>query len=111
MTPTRPVAAIGAVGSLGLTIYQGRHNAHFFLTILFLLWVASPFVALLWKSGASHPWVAVVIAAVSLAIYGVVALGPPRPQPAFWFLIVPLGAWVILALASLVEAKTTPSGP
>jgi len=31
----------------------------------------------------------VVVAVGSLAIYGEVAFGPPRPQPAFWFLVVP----------------------
>jgi hypothetical protein len=39
------------------------------------------------------------LAVVSPAIYGRVALGPPRPQPAFWFLMVPFVSCLLLAIA------------
>lgn len=43
------------------------------------------------------------VALGSLIIYGAVALGPPRPQPAAYFLLVPLGSWLLgLAAVSLV---------
>lgn len=38
-------AAVGAVGSVGLTLYVGRHNPSRILISLFLIWVLSPFVA------------------------------------------------------------------
>jgi hypothetical protein len=107
--------ASGAVGSLAFMFHVGRQQRSMILIILFTVWVLSPFAALLWADVLSKYWsvvaratlhaAALVIALGSLAIYGVVALGPPRPQPAFWFLIVPLASWLLMAVVVLVSAR------
>jgi hypothetical protein len=38
-----------------------------------------------------------------LAIYGNVALGRPRAQPAFSFLVVPLASWGLIATVALIR--------
>jgi hypothetical protein len=40
-----------------------------------------------------------IVTAASLVIYGNVALGPPRPQPAAMFLLVPLGSLLLMTVA------------
>jgi len=52
----------------------------------------------------------------SLAIYGNVAFGPPRPKPAFAFLMVPLASWLAIAFvvptaAMLSRRRTRPGNP
>ena len=41
----------------------------------------------------------------SLAVYGVVALGPPRPKPAFVFLVVPLASWLLIAIVLAIAVR------
>ena len=107
--------ASGAAGSLGLMFHVGHRQRSIILMALFTVWVLSPFAALLWADVLAKSWslaartslhiTAVVIALGSLAIYGVVALGPPRPQPAFWFLIVPLVSWFVLIVVVPLSAR------
>jgi hypothetical protein len=71
--------------------------------------VLSPFVGLALVARHSQRWqaamresihvVMLAIAFGSLAVYGRVAFGPPRPKPAAAFLLVPLGSWVLIAAA------------
>ena len=110
-------AVAGAGGSLGLTIYVGRHNPSLVLMALFGLWVLSPFVALVAANLVSRPWpaltrstlqcVTVVLTLGSLAIYGVVAFGPPRAKPASGFLMVPLASWLLIAVVLPIAAKVS----
>jgi hypothetical protein len=89
----------GAIGSVGLVFYYGRRNPSRLLIVLFAIWVISPFVALLATDIMSARWparskatlygVMLVIAVGSLAVYAEAALGPPRGQGAFPFVIVP----------------------
>jgi hypothetical protein len=77
--------------------------------VLFALWVLSPFVALVLASVVSKRWSMVtratlhtlmlILAICSLAIYGVVALGPPRAQTAFVFVVVPPASWLLMAIS------------
>ena len=107
--------ASGAAGSLGLMFHVGHRQRSIILMALFTVWVLSPFAALLWADVLAKSWslaarttlhiTAVVIALGSLAIYGVVALGPPRPQPAFWFLIVPLASWLVMVVVVPLSAR------
>ena len=100
-------ALAGTVGSLGLTLHAGRHNSSRILVALFAVWVLSPFVALVWANVVSARWavltratlytVTLLLTLGALAIYGEVALGPPRPKPAFIFLVVPLASWLLIA--------------
>src|SRR5437764_12332074 len=104
--------AAGAVGSIGFMLRAG--HPPLFLRVLFAIWVLSPFVALLVAHVVSKRWsiitratlysVMLVLTVSSLAIYGNVALGPPRPKPAFVFLVVPLGSWLVMTIAVSIAA-------
>ncbi|HEV8482076.1 MAG TPA: hypothetical protein VGV87_00850 [Blastocatellia bacterium] len=93
-----PVVA-GAVGSLGLMLRAGQRTPRLLL-VLFIIWVLSPFAALIWANMVSKRWsvvtratlycVTLVIALGSLAIYGeLVVLKPAGSANAFLFVIVP----------------------
>ena len=115
----------GAVGSVGLMLYAGRHNPSRLLLVLFALWVLSPFVVLAFAKARSNRWsdlvratlhiVTLVLALGSLAIYGYVALGPPRARPAPFFVIVPPASWLLIAIvvsiAALISARTARRPP
>ena len=98
----------GAAGSIGLMLRAGRRNPSRLLILAFLIWVLSPFVGLLWADIVSNRWsvaprtalygVMVILALVSLAIYGNVAFGPPRPQAAFSFIVVPAASWLAITI-------------
>jgi hypothetical protein len=98
----------GAVGSVGFMLRAGR-NAPLFLIVLFALWVLSPFMALVLADVVSKRWsiptratlysLMLVLTLSSLTIYGDVALGPPRAQAAFVFVVVPSASWLLIAIA------------
>jgi hypothetical protein len=98
----------GAIGSVGFVFYYGQRNPSRLLIVLFAGWVLSPFVALLAVDTRSTRWppltratlygVMLVIAAGSLATYANAALGPPRAQGAFAFVIVPPLSWLLSAV-------------
>jgi hypothetical protein len=107
-------AVAGAMGSVALTLHIGRHNASRILLSLFVIWVLSPFVVLVFASAVSKYWpvltratlysVALVLTLGSLAVYGDVAFGPARATPAFAFLVVPVVSWLLIAVALPVAA-------
>ena len=113
----------GAVGSVGLMLWVGHRNPSRVLLGLFVIWDLSPFVALLLADMVSKRWsvitratlhiVMLVVALSSLALYGDVVLRP-RPQPAFMFLVVPLGSWllvtIVIPIAALISGKLTRPG-
>lgn len=104
----------GAAGSVGFMLRVGHHNNSQILLMLFGIWVLSPFMALVlanvfWKPGsvltrATLYSVMLVVTLGPLAIYGYVALGPPRAKPASLFLIVPLVSWLFIAKTVPVSA-------
>jgi hypothetical protein len=108
--------AAGAAGSLGFMLMAGRPPL--FLRVLFAIWVLSPFAALVAAHAASARWsrrtrttlysLMLAIALVSLGIYGTVALGPPRPQEAFVFVVVPPASWLLIAVALPLAARLSP---
>jgi hypothetical protein len=61
---------------------------------MFVIWVLLPFAGLIYAR--TGRWGTLVVAMGSLAIYGYVALGPPQPQVAKWFLMTPLVWWVVI---------------
>ena len=105
---------VGAVGSVGLTLHAGRHNASWILLILFATWVLSPFMGLVLANVVSESWSVVtraalhglmlVVAVGSLAIYADVALGPPRAKTAAVFVVVPPASWLLIAITLPVAA-------
>ena len=113
----------GAVGSFGLMLHAGRHQRSLILIGLFTVWDLSPFVALVCAHVVSKHWsvltratlygVMLVLTLGSLAIYGNVALGPPRPKPAFVFLVVPPASWLLIAIvpiAALISGRRSRRG-
>ena len=106
---------VGAVGSFGLMLHAGRRQKSLILMGLFTVWELSPFVALVYAHVVSKHWpvptratlygVMLVLTLGSLATYGHVVLGPPRPQPAFVFLVVPLASWLLIAIVLPIAAS------
>jgi membrane-associated protease RseP (regulator of RpoE activity) len=104
----------GAGGSLALMFRAGHRNDSRFLLMLFAIWVLSPFVALSWANAASKRWsvlaraalycVMLILTAVSLAAYLHVFTSPPASKPAFVFLVVPLGSWLLMAIVVAIVA-------
>src|ERR1043166_4132581 len=95
-------AVVGAAGSVWFMYLVGARQRSGLLILMFTVWVLSPFVGLV---AADHRWkdrappfratlhvVTLLVALGSLAVYGEVALGPPRLKPARFFLMVPLPA-------------------
>lgn len=115
---TAALAAVlaGAGGSLGLMLRAGRRNHSRILIALMACWALSPFMALVWASLVSKPWsaltratlytVMLVLTLGSLAIYGLDALRPPRPQAAFVFVVVPPASWLLITIAIPIAALT-----
>lgn len=107
-------ALAGAAGSIGFMLYAGRRNPSRILVLLFAMWVLSPFAAAVLAWAKSDRWSAltrttlygtmIVIATVSVYVYGVVALGHTRLKLGFVFLVVPLVTWLVLAIAVLVAS-------
>jgi len=111
----------GAVGSLGLMLYAGRHQNSRILLLLFAAWVLSPFMAAVLTNLVSHRWsvltratlnvTMLVITLGALAIYGDVAFGHTKAKIGFVFLMVPLASWLLIAvvvpIAALVSRKQT----
>jgi hypothetical protein len=114
----------GAAGSVGLMLHAGRHNDSQILLVLFVIWVLSPFLALTLAHVISKRWsvltratlysVMLVLTLGSLAIYGDVALGPPKAKTAFVFVVVPPASWLLIAIvvpiAALISAKLSRRG-
>jgi hypothetical protein len=104
---------VGAAGSIVCMLRVG-HRSGFILLALFTIWVLSPFVALVVAASVSKRWTVLARAILyglmliftlgSLVVYGTVAFGPPRPQPAFAFLVVPFASWLLMAIAVPISA-------
>ena len=108
----------GALGSVGLMLWVGHRNPSRLLILLFVIWDLSPFVGLVLADIVSKRWsvltratlygVMLILTLGSLALYGDV-VWRPRPQPAFMFLVVPLGSWLVMTIvvpiAALVSGK------
>lgn len=94
----------------------GRRNPSALLVAMFAAWVSTPFVALAWCEAEARRWsgalrrvlaiASLLVTVGSLAAYGYVAFGPPRAQPAFLFLLLPLGSLVLIAVLLAVSART-----
>jgi hypothetical protein len=98
----------GAVGSLGLMLRAGQRTPRLLL-VLFVIWLLSPFVALLWANMISKRWsvvtratlycVTLVVTLGSLAVYGeLVVIKPPGSPNAFLFVVVPPASWVLMTI-------------
>jgi hypothetical protein len=103
----------GAVGSVGLMLRAGRRTPGILL-VLFIGWVLSPFVALALADILSRRWsiraratlygMMLILALGSLGLYGGVVSMPPGSKPAFVFLVVPLGSWLLMTIVGAIAA-------
>jgi hypothetical protein len=122
-TAARIALVVGAVGSVALMLRAGQ-SAPRLLLILFAGWVLSPFVVLAVADRFSKRWsaltratlhaVTLVVALAPLAIYGFVALGPPREKTAPAFVLTPPLSWLLIAIAlstvALISARRSRRG-
>jgi hypothetical protein len=107
-------------------LWVGRRNNSHLLLGIFAIWVGWPFVALLALQGVfARAWtpltqktldvLMIAVSAGTLAAYASVVLGPPRPRPAFLFLIVPPVSLAIggacLGAASLMSRRVRSRDP
>jgi hypothetical protein len=118
LSQLRTVALIvllgGAVSSLVLVLHAGRNNKSILLPVLFVIWVLSPFIALLFANVVSKRWAVprrmtlyslmLVLTLGSLIGYSGI-LNPPGTKPAGVFLIVPLVSWVLIAIATVLSRR------
>ena len=119
-TATLVAGIAGAVGSLGLLFHASRSRPPL-LMVLFVVWVLSPFLAIVFTRVGSKRWprhtqmtvyiVMLVIALSSLAVYGNDALRPRRTQAAFVYIVVPLVSWLVLAIIVPIAAITSRRRP
>jgi hypothetical protein len=103
----RVAVLIGAVGSVGLTLYAGRQNPSSLLMVAFAIWVLSPFVLIILLDSASPRWpflsrpalnvATLTVTAISLVAYVARVLRPPKAQAAFVFVVVPPVCWFLIA--------------
>ena len=108
------VVVAGAVASVGLMLHAGRNNKSVLLIALFVIWVLSPFMALLVVSVVSKRWpvltrvtiysLMLILTLGSLVSYSG-ALSPPGTKPAFVFLMVPLISWLLIAIATSLSRR------
>jgi cation transport ATPase len=115
LTPSGPALITliaGAAGSVGFMLLVGHQNRSVILLALFSLWVLSPFVLLLladavagWRNRASLYGMMVVVTAVSLGVYGYVALSPRAMKNAFPFLVTPAVLCIFVAAGLTISAR------
>lgn len=110
------VVLAAAAGSLVMVIRTGRHNNSLILPILFILWVSSPFAALMAADRISKPWTTLTritlywlmltISAVCLLSYSGL-LSPSGTKAAFVFLITPLLSWLLIVTIIPIAAAVS----
>jgi hypothetical protein len=115
-TPLRSTARgavlAGALGSAAITLRAGR-SAPRLLLIAIAIWVLAPFVAVLLVDAVSKRWsaasqsalhaVMVLLALVSLVVYGAELVRPHTP-PAFMFVLVPPASLLLMAFVFAAAA-------
>lgn len=108
------ILLFGVIGSLCFVFNAGRNNNSILLQGLFIVWVISPFVALLIADFISKQrtllsrkaifWLTVIITIGSLVSYSG-AFNTPQTKKAFVFLIVPLLSSLFLILTILTTLR------
>ena len=109
------VVVAGAAGSIGLMLLAGSRQRSPVLIGLFTGWVLSPFVAVAWAGIVSRGWpsftrttlycLMLLMTFVSLGMYDGILPMPPGSKPAAVFLMVPLGSWLLIAIAAFVRRR------
>ena len=113
MRSTRAIVLLGALGSLFLMFRVGSAQKSIFLIVCFTGWVLLPYVALYllssdrWPERARFPLVltAALVTLLALATYAWPAFGPRGPQPAKYFLVVPVVSLAAIGAGALWARK------
>jgi hypothetical protein len=105
----------GAAGSIGLMLFAGSRQRSLVLIGLFTGWVLSPFVALAWAGIVSKGWpsstrtalygLMLLLTLLSLGMYDGILPMPPGSKPAAVFLMVPVGSWLLIAIAAFAGRR------
>lgn len=104
----------GAVISLIFTLHAGEKNKSVFLPGLFVIWVESPYVALMFANSKFRYYptkrrIVLYVLMILLPVCSLIGysgiLSPADAKPAAVFLIVPLISWVTIALVILISKK------
>jgi hypothetical protein len=100
----------GAAGSIAFLFHASQRRPPLLMAI-FVIWVLSPFMALLLADTVSKRWsvvtrvalysVMLILALGSLAIYEDDALRPRRAQAAFVYVAVPPASWLLFAIVPM----------
>lgn len=99
--------AIGAIGSVGFTLWAGRNNPSVVLVGMFVVWVLLPFVVMGWMAASPKTRTMALyclmgaVALISMVVYVAVALHPPR-QMAAPFIMAPLVSYVVLGVGAML---------
>ena len=106
---------IAALASIVFMLQVGGGSV--ILLAVFAAWVLAPFAALVAAEVYARRWsslhqstvhvVALTVIVLAPFVYGSVALGPPRPQPAFYFLVVPAASWLLIIVTLITAAVTS----
>ena len=104
---------LGILGSEILVVRAGG-GSQWLLTVLFVVWILLPFVALAWANFISTRWPAVprralyattlVVVLGSLAFYGGVILPRAGSPRAFVFVMGPLASWALMLIVVPISA-------
>ena len=110
----------GLAGSLKMVLDTGKNNPSTLLVTLFLVWVASPFIAIFTALWVSRRWpfgvmawlyfLILVIVAGSLAFYSG-WLEVTGTKPAFKFLVIPPVSWLLIAVFFEVARRQSRKHP
>ena len=114
-TVTILILLIGAILSAILTLNAGRKNSSIILPALFLIWVLSPFMMLLFANYRSkryigHRYIIYYPVMILLSIFSVIAytgvLNPVNAKAATVFLFIPLISWMLIIIGVVVIKKS-----
>jgi hypothetical protein len=116
---TRQTAVFGGAVSILLNLYSGWNSPQFVLRVLFLFWVAGPFMALVIGNRRALKWdarsrgilvvVTWLVVIVSLAVYVHATVAPGAWNPvAFPWTATPGLSWGLIAVGALIAKLVRP---
>ena len=110
------VLLLGAISSFYFVFAGGRNNSSVLLRLLFIGWVLSPFVALLFfnirlkqqtiRVYIIFYWFSIILSIVSFIFYkGILII--PNVNNAFIYLMIPFASWLLIGIIWIITKKVT----
>lgn len=102
----------GAILSAILILHAGHKNASTILPALFLIWVLSPFIMLLFANYrfkryiANHHCLFMIVLSILSVIAYTGVLNPVNTKGAAVFLFTPLISWILIIIGSVVIKRS-----